>query len=227
MTLWSAAAATTLGRDHAVTRKNRQDAAVAVAAGETTFGVVSDGCGEARSSEVGALLTVAFAREGAARALSRGASLETVARSAVASVVRGLAQVALAIDPREREAFVREHLLATVLGFAARGCDAVLFAAGDGLLLSSDICRVIDQHNRPSYPAYALSGHSVPVVIEHVHDVELLAVSTDGLEMAELRQVSAGSLASVGRRLVLLQRQGALADDGAVAIARREPPCAS
>ena len=68
MTLWMAGAAATLGRDHAVLRRNRQDAAAAEAIGEAAFGVVSDGCGEGSASEVGALLTVALAR--AALALS-------------------------------------------------------------------------------------------------------------------------------------------------------------
>jgi hypothetical protein len=226
MTLWSVEAAATLGRDHAVLRRNRQDAAAAGATREGAFGVVSDGCGEGSASEVGALLTVALARAALARGLACELGLDVIARLAADEVELGLAKLARSIPQQGRTAFVHDHLLATLVGFVVRGREAVLFAAGDGVWLANGSARVLEQGNRPLYPAYGLAGTRVPLLIEHVHGVDSVAVSTDGLEPAELHVLSHPAPAALGRRLVLLQRDGALSDDGAIAIAMRGEPCA-
>ena len=220
-------AAATLGRDHAVLRRNRQDAAAACATGEGAFGVVSDGCGEGVASEVGALLTVALARAALARGLASRLELAAIARLAADEVELGLAKLARSIAQQGRTAFVHEHLLATLVGFVVRGREAVLFAAGDGVWLANDFTRVLEQGNRPLYPAYGLNGTRVPLLIERVHGADRVAVSTDGLEPEQLRVLSSSAPAALGRRLVLLQRDGALSDDGAIAIATRGEPCAS
>jgi hypothetical protein len=191
------------------------------------FGVVSDGCGEGSASEVGALLTVALARAAIARGLACELELSAIAKLAANEVELGLEKLARSIPAHERTTFVREHLLATLVGFVARDREAVLFAAGDGLWLADGAARVLEQDNRPLYPAYALSGEQVPLTIERVQGAERLAVATDGLDPEALRDLARCEGAVLGRRLVLLQRAGALADDGAIAIATRGAPCAS
>jgi hypothetical protein len=203
-------AAATLGRDHAVLRRNRQDAAAARATAGAAFGVVSDGCGEGSASEVGAHLTVALASAALTHGLGCDLPLDDIAQLAIDEVELGLAKLARAIPDTDRSAFVRDHLLATLVGFVARGRDAVLFAAGDGVWLADDSARVLEQGNRPLYPAYALSGAHVPLAIEHVGGARRLAVSTDGLEPAAPR---------ASLRLQLRRRQrrarAALADPAA------------
>ena len=216
-----------MGRDHAVLRRNRQDAAASHATADWAFGVVSDGCGEGAASEVGALLTVTLARAAIVRGLVGELELVDVAELALAEVERGLGTLVAAIAIDERETFVREHLLATLVGFVVRGRDAVLFAAGDGLWLANQTTRVLEQDNRPLYPAYALSGAQVPLALERVAVADRIAVATDGLDAVSLAELSHCPPRSLGRELVLRQRKGALADDGAIAIAVRGDPCAS
>lgn len=219
-----------LGRDHAVLRRNRQDAARAGAVGGAVFGVVSDGCGQAPASEVGALLTVAFASAALEAALAAEGPLVGLGERVLGAVLGGLSAVATCAPEARREALVREQLLATLIGFAARGEEVCLFHAGDGALLIDDQLTLLDSDNRPAYPAYALLGAAVGVVERVARSPRRIAVATDGLDEGTLRRLAQARRSSAGltRALVVAQRGGALADDGALAVAWREvEPCAS
>jgi hypothetical protein len=217
--IWSAGSGCVLGRAHAVLRHNRQDAVVARASERWALGVVSDGCGSGRGSEVGAALSAAMVATSIARDLSRGLPLEAIAPRALAAVVSLLGDVAARVGDG---AFAREHLLATVVAFAAQGDDAIVFAAGDGVALVDGEVELFERDNRPDYPAYELAGRPVALEIRRAHGARVLAVATDGFDRASIA-ATAGERhrGDLGRTLLKLQREGAFEDDGAIAIARR------
>lgn len=228
-TLWSAASASVLGRDHAALRKNRQDAAASGAFGACAFGVVADGCGQGGASEVGACLSVAIAHDVLLRELSSGAPLGGVGRRVVAAIVSALADVVVHLKHANvREDFVRAHLLATVVGFAARGKDVEVFAAGDGSFAIDGAVTTLDCDNVPAYPAYELVGRRVAVMEKSFAGVSSVAVATDGVDEQSLLRTFDLRGPKLVRELVLRQRAGALADDGSIAAAtlERGQPCA-
>lgn len=85
------------------------------------------------------------------------------------------------------ERFVREHLLATIVGLCARGDDAALSACGDGAWSVGGEVTVIDEDGRPSYPAYALLAGGAPRVTTRAVCTTpgaRVAVATDGFDVA-------------------------------------------
>ncbi len=212
-----------MGRDHAVKRRNSQDAVCFGHAGSAAYGVVSDGCGEGRKSELGAALSVAVVG-GALRAeLERGASPEATWRPAVDALHGALREVVarVAREPEGARLFIREHLLATVLAFVVTADSAIVFTFGDGLVLVDDETRVLHEDNRPSYPAYALLGRPSAPGLFRFGSVSTIGVATDGLDADDLRAVSTAKHPDLSRALRMRQIQGRLEDDGAIVVATR------
>lgn len=220
-TLCRLAAGVLQGRDHASAQKNRQDACASAEVGDAVFGFVSDGCGQGAASEVGAHLTVALARSAAMRALSEELPLDDLPNTIAAAVLGGLDDVARHVRQGERDAFVRSHLLATLVGFVVRGEEGVVFAAGDGLIAIDDEVVTLEEDNRPHYLAYGLSSGTARLgFVRRVHRPAWVAVASDGLTHAGLAALAKSAGRNLTRHLVLLQRAGALADDGAVVLAQ-------
>lgn len=230
-TLWTASSASLLGRDHAVLRRNRQDAAASGQVSSGAYGVVADGCGQGAGSEVGAQITAYVAAAAIERELARSTHFAEVGKRVVASVVSALADTAVHIAVRSaREAFVRDRLLATLVAFVVRGEEALVFASGDGAVLVDDQLLELDADNRPAYPAYELFGKRVEVFVRFFDTPRRIAVATDGVDPTTLHRVAAFSGNRLARELLLAQRAGALADDGSIAVAHRVQevgPCAS
>jgi hypothetical protein len=222
MTRIRAASGAALGSDHRALGKNLQDAAAARSDGVRAWGVVSDGCGSGRRSEVGAQLTV----EVGMRVLSSAqVALEEVPALVLAEVVRALGAVVDAVAPRDRRAFVEDCLSATLLGFLVREGQAIVFGVGDGTMWVADETVVLDRGGRPEVPAHAIFGAPVIAFARMVSDVHFVGVATDGVPPGfreELPPFSGPtSRGDLTRHLVLLGRRGLLVDDGAVAVAVR------
>jgi hypothetical protein len=217
MTLIRVTAGSAPGADHLALGKNLQDAAAAWTDGTTACGVVSDGCGSGRHSEVGAQLTVAV---GLRVLASAEVPLEEVPRLVLSEVVRALGGIVDAVAPRDRRAFVEDALSATLLGFLVRGEGAVVFGVGDGTVWLGDEVVVLDQGGRPQVPAHALFGGRVSPFERVVPAPSALpvGVATDGVP-ACFRPELSRCRGDLTRHLVLLGRRGLLADDGAVAVA--------
>lgn len=215
------------GSDHGRALSNRQDACAVGREGDVAFGFVADGCGEGRASEVGAALSVALARSAAGRALRDGAPVDALPGLVADAVLAGLGAIAGQIAARERAAFVRDHLCATLLGVAVRAGRGVVFGAGDGLLLIDDEVVAIDEDNRPHYLAYGLARGSARLsCVRPFAGARRAGVASDGLRPEGLRALAACPGQNLTRHLVLQQRAGGLRDDGAVVIAHCDPGAA-
>ncbi len=80
--------------------------------------------------------------------------------------------------------FRTDFLAATLLGFITDEQDLVTFSAGDGIILVNDDIEVIDQDDKPEYPAISINQPGKGFVTKHhrMDTVRRVAVMTDGLE---------------------------------------------
>lgn len=231
---WSVRAASVTGRDHVALRRGSQDAARVRVFEGGLVAVVCDGCGRARASEVGAALWASLVASALARGARAGERLDVAARAALDDAAGRLAALVggVASTDAERAAFIGEHLLATVLGFVVREADAVLFAAGDGLVALDGRAAVLDADNAPAYPGYALLPRGASAApgpaSRHLalwpfdpRACSSVAVATDGFAPSLLDEALRAPRLE---RFVLGQAaRGAFSDDASLAVAAREP----
>ena len=77
-----------------------------------------------------------------------------------------------------------DYLSATLIGFVTDETLLVTFTAGDGILLVNDDLRIIDQDDKPEYPASSINspGKGFDVHVLNLSDVRRVAVCSDGLK---------------------------------------------
>lgn len=180
-----------MGRDHLLRQANSQDGYTFIQTEQYIVGIICDGCGDGKHSEVGAKLAANYLAGQAADLLSVGQRIEEIPDLLYPCMVQYLEDLISLTQPRDRLAFLREHLLFTIVGVILSADDGVIFTAGDGFYaVDSDICQ-IDQNNEPVYIAYRLldptmlNGLSVPDRFEVQHikaDWQQVMISSDGFE---------------------------------------------
>lgn len=217
---WSCAAATVIGRDHALLGRNGQDHALARVVGTCGVAIVCDGCGQARGSEVGARVTAVVAARAASSALAAGAPCAAIVGVVGREVKRALRSVAATTAGDDAAAFATEHLAATLLVAVTRGDEALIFAWGDGLFRVDGRVVAIDEGGRPRYLAGDLSSDDPPTCshLELVRGAQCIAAATDGFDARTLEEVPVARSAALLRWMRVRARTGAFADDGAVAL---------
>ena len=244
------AAGRVLGREHARRGESCQDAFAIRQEGERLVAVVTDGCGSARRSEVGAGLGAVLLATGVMNEPRRGAPLgPDLARESTDALTHALDRVAhlMTLERAEVRAVTAEYLLFSFLCLAVDGPRALIFGVGDGVVGVDDAVTVLDAgpDNAPPYVAYRLVGKS-EVTAPRVHyageGAARFLLATDGLAEwdtfagAELKngglQPSVRELARdttlfdvptrLGKRLnVVGQGHGRLHDDTTVVLVHR------
>lgn len=220
MTAIRARTAQIIGRDHLIRQANRQDAHALLQNETFTVAVLCDGCGEGEHSEIGATLAAQFLAARALEAAEQGVPLAEIPARLHKRLLDYLCGVIDMTAPPDRLAFIQHHLLFTVLGVIARApkrasdglntfyrergkwgnvgeSQAVIFAAGDGLIAVDDEVTQRDEGNAPRYPAYHLlapdqiSRIDLPAgfAVQQVMEWERLALASDGFEPALLPEV--------------------------------------
>lgn len=217
--------ASVTGRGHMALRRNRQDAMASGAREGWVFGVVSDGCGSGRASELGALVTATVMGEELARSASSGRSPEEALRASLEAAVGALGELADRAASREsRPGFVTDHLLATALAFVLTRDGGAILASGDGFAYIDGHVSSFDQENAPRYAGYALGGAEVePPHIVSFGRARSIAIATDGFDRSSLERALAYEGRFLTRALRIDQRAGAFDDDATIVIARRYP----
>jgi hypothetical protein len=225
-----------IGQQHQLSQRNCQDAWAFNTfdlgeAGRFLVGLVCDGCGEGTHSEVGAKLLAEFCTHEIERLLWEFEPavvpselymralvfLDSISQSLIG--LRVLPEVGLTQPLDETKEFIRNYLLATVVGFIVGPEQTVIFAAGDGLILLNEQVVVRDEDNQPNYLAYgllpgvALGGFDMQVL--PTAEVQRLAIWTDGFKpelSSQLWQIQGGPR-GLQRQLNLWGRQAFFADD--------------
>jgi hypothetical protein len=181
-----------IGRDHIQRQTNCQDSYAVIETDEYAVGVVCDGCGEGRRSEVGAALAANFLTERMIALLRQGVTLRELSEILYAQTVEFLRGLIHLVRPSDVLCFIKDQLLFTTLGFVATDEGGLIFAAGDGLINFDEKINIRDENNRPNYIAYNL----LDLPIQPRFDVfslraewRRLAIASDGFEPALLPQV--------------------------------------
>ena len=180
-----------IGRDHMLRQANCQDSYAVVEQPASLVAIVCDGSGSGRYSEFGSLLGAQYVAARAAEHLQANVApdeLPALLHRQIVTFLGDLRDLVQTIDPL---AFVREHLLFTILGVAIKGGAGVIFSAGDGTVILDDEVNLIDQNNTPQYIAYHLLsaaelGDYTPAsgfaVLPLASGWQRLAIASDGFE---------------------------------------------
>jgi hypothetical protein len=167
-------------------------------------GLVADGCTgypAFSKTEVGANLITVYAYARIQELICSGASLDEVTRAlyqACTEFIRNLTHQMIPpgiiwpypCDLKGRNhsdsgaRFRADYLASTLLGFVTDEERIVLFSAGDGIILVNDDLTIIDQDDRPEYPASSINrpGAGFTTRQYRFDDVRRIFISTDGLK---------------------------------------------
>jgi hypothetical protein len=151
------------GRNHILDGRNCQDALrhSAFEVGEDSYmvGVVADGCGGGKYSEVGAQLAVQFIPSAVRDLVQQQVAIEaipTLLYSQCIQLFKDLVDSYPFAEISERIRFVDQHLLFTLIGFLITPEESIVFAAGDGVVVINDEVYLREQNNTPMYIGYHL-----------------------------------------------------------------------
>lgn len=199
------ATGTVVGRDHRKIGKNNQDACYLRVNQDSIIGIVSDGCGSAKYSEVGAQLLVRLCGKILNRYLkllrkcfNSDKGLSKYWNLIQRKVLLELLGIASALGS-ELKQVISDYLLATILGFVVTQEKTIFFSIGDGeAYLNGHLFKFGSfPNNAPPYFAFLLLNKnsrpfcasmlnfSVDKIVE-TEKIETLLVGTDGIE--ELRK---------------------------------------
>lgn len=203
---WLLSKATIVGRDHEFSKKNRQDFVHSLQTGDLSIGVVCDGCGESKYSEVGASLTgIYFLNYWRRYAGIHFSSYKEVSVEALASLKQslevGFTDFLLSLQHNllfpnisaEKISFVDEFMLCTCLFSVIINDMIIVGHCGDGVIILNGERSSIDQEGRPEYIAYRSIPKEVlqtrPTALDffqiNVYPQESLdsvIIGTDGIE---------------------------------------------
>jgi Protein phosphatase 2C len=174
-----------LGQSHQKLQYNCQDAYAMHQGDKLIVGVVADGCGAGRYSEVGARLGVQFALEFCKRNFGHGTFDAALLLQGMFAYLHELCDLQQA---SERDLFIEEHLLFTLVGFVSTPALTHVFYAGDGYIILNDRVWNLDAGNRPSYLGRHLLGEKISLFTDQIATADLhrLLIATDGLrDMAQ------------------------------------------
>lgn len=179
---------------------NNQDAFVWRMSPEVMIGVVCDGCGSSKHSEVGAKIGANIV----ANCLFHGyesyvKNPELFIRLLELNITGQLRQVASFMrepgkDPRSLIPLVHEYFLFTTLFFFITAEKAVIYAMGDGIFSMNSETRTLGPYpgNQPPYIGYRIADHRYKVydgpfeftlMAEcETKDLQTILIGTDGLE---------------------------------------------
>lgn len=151
-----------IGRNHLLSGRNSQDAAVSssfeVDGKRVFYGVICDGCSEGIDSEVGAKLAASFiGRQIEILVKSRVpvAKIPSILHKRTIVFLRKLLGKISFDSPLSRIDYIKNNLLFTIVAFI-NAEETIIFALGDGVVLVDEKVIVRDENDTPSYIGYNL-----------------------------------------------------------------------
>ena len=188
------AAASCIGRNHAIAGKNNQDAYCVHTSELVTIAVVCDGCSSSKHSEVGAQIGARLIVEVIARQISQLAQLdwgkiEREMLERLESIAQTLA------GGHSLPLIIQEYFLFTVVGAVITPQETTIFSQGDGIIALNGQLKQLGPFpdNAPPYLAYKICDGEAPLgtcalgeqlQIQHqlpTKKVESIALGTDGV----------------------------------------------
>lgn len=223
---FSLASALVTGSSHRQLHYNCQDAIALHQDDGFIVGIVADGCGSGRHSQVGACLGAEFAMEFCKRHFRKS---QFDAAFLLQNMIEYLHQLCDLQMPSDRTAFIEDHFLFTLFGFVSTPQETHLFHAGDGYIVVNSKEWRIDHDNRPRYIGRHLLGGKATLLTERfpTAEIERLLIGTDGLRdfpgpLTELweNEDYFTNPAALPKQLTDLASQSVLKDDVGVVLLR-------
>ncbi len=157
---WTISGGSHIGHSHIFKRTNCQDAFGLASWKTSAWGVVCDGCGSGRHSEVGANLLCQAACREISRLVQKNYPPNKIPDILFQSLIRLIDLNQHFTAPAYEEIgetarYIEDYWLATIFGFIFNKNELVIFNAGDGVFVLGDEIREIDQNNSPKYLGYA------------------------------------------------------------------------
>ena len=191
---WRISSASIPGSDHTMPGKpgwkNNQDATFAYNDDSLTIGIVADGCGSGKHSEVGAEIGVRLfgemLRQSATRSLELGnmsfAGFERLRMNLLGQISVLACQMGQSLST-----VVNDYFLFSLVGFIATQEETIFFYCGDGVYFVNGESVKLGPFpgNKPPYILYGLMGDSSPsfeIVSYKTSSVTSVAVGTDGTD---------------------------------------------
>ncbi len=167
------------------------------------IGLASDGCSGIPAfthSEVGSNLLVVFCLAHIQELIVGGAKMAEIPLPLYHAVINFLRNLASTVMPSNihwplivklkganefrnelnaTQRFTTDYLAATIIGFVDDGEDLVTFQAGDGVIIINDDIHIVDQNDRPAYPAI---GGGFDTANYPSAEIQRIALATDGIE---------------------------------------------
>lgn len=150
-----------IGRAHKLSRINRQDTLRIDKCEhqDHVFGVIADGCGEGKMSEVGANLVSDFFINDLMKEYDENIDPDVYARSLydrILSYLYIILKYAKFPDEPSRVNYIRDNLLFTLIGFVIGPKRTLVFASGDGVVIINNLTIFRVEDNQPDYLSYHL-----------------------------------------------------------------------
>ncbi|MGZ7039042.1 MAG: protein phosphatase 2C domain-containing protein, partial [Thermoanaerobaculia bacterium] len=213
-----------VGLDHLKAARNGHDAFHIEIDGERMAAVISDGCGSAPRSEVGAAIG---ARVFAQELLKHGSDWDAASHAAL----ERLAEIARAIGGSFEDT-IRDSFLFTIVAAAIGEIETTILSCGDGVFAVNGITTTIGPYpgNAPPYMGYALLGGNVRLRVERTlptSHLQSLILGTDGAAQLELAMLTADDRLFRNRDAVrrtlfaMTRRPPLLHDDTTLVLLRR------
>lgn len=194
-----------IGCDHIHYNINNQDAFNVVYGENRIVGLVFDGCGSGRRTELGSIFAAQWLTNFIVDYL--GPIDEKAMNFFGKRINQKMFQImdVMGITNEYKPNFIANHFLFTVLGFIIEEDKTYIFGAGDGVYKVNDELTIIDPdegkdksdpsfiQNAPNYIAYKLVGTEVDFkILKEImtSDLKSLIIGTDGIEELERKQRS-------------------------------------
>jgi serine/threonine protein phosphatase PrpC len=151
------AAGSVLGREHRKTGKNNQDAYAIHEDVHKIIAVVCDGCGSARSSEVGSNIGSRLIVQALNSHLLMSGSVKEALEKTRQDVLRNIKDLAIGMGDDLCQTIL-DYFLFTVVGIVVTSEKTVIFSIGDGFYaFNGNVCRIGPfPNNAPPYMTYDL-----------------------------------------------------------------------
>jgi serine/threonine protein phosphatase PrpC len=237
--MWKINSAMIIGRDHEYSKKNRQDFCIVKSKAQRTVGIVCDGCGESKYSEVGsALFGNVLLNELLEVPLTNEDTLKININTKLMSFLDIIKLVLGAYTTEEEINLIADYFLTTFIFCIIDDSNVWIGYCGDGVIITDNKIQSINQSGKPHYFAYnaipknvleqepsELDGIKIECIPIEV--INKIIIATDGLQPLIDKQRVEELFGNTGRQLqrkfnVIQQIEKLLYDDTACIVFEKE-----
>jgi len=244
---WNINSASIIGRDHELTKKNRQDFVCSHVSDDIIIGIVCDGCGESQYSEVGASLIGTFVlnyfklyTKHLSQVLQSSIDIKTSLESCFSDFIFSFQRSLLFYctdEPVQQVLFIKEFMLSTCLFCVLINDKVIIGHCGDGVIITNDQTRSLDQKGSPHYIAYknipkeALETSPselefFKIEILDQKDISKIVIGTDGIQplidKSLINQLYGTQKRQLQRKFNIWQEQKIFGDDATCIVIEKQ-----